>query len=152
MGNGDICLSSEYKISSMKRLIFVLLIMFCGVSHAQWVLCGSSKNGDFDFFIRAGSIKVEADRRTALVLFNYSLVTDGVKSSVALNEYDCSSKEVRTNYLIQYTKEMATGDVMLATAPPKDKDYWRPANDGSVTASIMKIVCSHDGQLPILRS
>jgi hypothetical protein len=136
----------------MKKLIVVLFMLVCGVSHAQWVLCGSSKNGDFDFFVRAGSIKVEADLRTALILFNYNFVTDGVKSSVAMNEYDCSSKKVRTNYLIQYTKEMAKGDVMLATAPPKDKDYWRPATDGSVTASIMKLVCSHDGQLPILRS
>ncbi len=136
----------------MKRFIVVLLMMVCGVSHSQWVLCGSSKNSDFDFFLRADSIKVEADLRTALVLFNYSLVTGGVKSSVALNEYDCSSKEVRTNYLIQYTKEMATGDVMLATAPPKDKDYWRPATDGSVTASIMRVVCSYEGELPILRS
>ena len=136
----------------MKRLIFVLLMMTCGVSHAHWVLCGSSKNGDFDFFVRAGSIKVEADLRAALILFNYNLVTDGVKSSVAMNEYDCSSKKVRTNYLIQYANNMAIGDVLFASAPPKNKDYWRPANDGSVTASIMQVVCSYDGQLPILRS
>ncbi len=127
-------------------------MMVCGVSHSQWVRCGSSKSGEFDFFVRAGSIKVEEDLRTALILFNYNLLTDGVKSSVAMNEYDCSLKKVRTNYLIQYTKEMATGDVILATAPTKDKDYWRPATDGSVAASIMKLVCSHDGQLPILRS
>jgi hypothetical protein len=85
-------------------------------------------------------------------MFNYKNKNDNVRSSIALNEYDCNLKKVRTNYLIQYDGEMATGNVLITSAPPKENDYWRSTEKGSVTRTIMDLVCEYDGKTPILRS
>ena len=136
----------------MKRLLFIALLIVCASSKAEWVRYGSAKSESFDYYLNPELVKRDADLRTAWILFNYNTITDGVKSTVALNEYDCVERKVRNNYLIHYADFMGTGKVLFTSAPPKDKDYWRTASDGSVVWAIMQLVCSYDGEKPILRS
>lgn len=85
-------------------------------------------------------------------MLNYKDTRDQVKSSIALNEDDCKQKAVRTNYLIQYDGEMATGNVLITSSPSKTQDHWRSAERGSVTRAILDSVCEYNGVIPILRS
>ena len=136
----------------MEKIAFLLVISSSINAFADWVQVGSANDKKFTYFIDPSRIKVEGDVRNVWVLFNYKINESGIKSSVALNEYDCDSKKVRTNYLIQYSGEMATGETLMTSSPPKDQDYWRSVKTGTVTDAIMKAVCAYDGKTPILHS
>jgi hypothetical protein len=121
-------------------------------AYAEWAHLGSAKSGLYDYYLRAELIKTEGSLRSTWIMLNYKNTSDKVKSSIALNEYDCKHKTVRTNYLIQYDGEMATGNVLITSTPPKAQDHWRSAEQGSVTRAILDSVCGYDGVIPILRS
>ena len=133
-------------------IILAILSTVHQLAIAEWTHFGSAKNAQYDYYLRPDLIKTEENFRTTWVMFNYKNKNDTVRSSIALNEYDCNLKKVRTNYLIQYDGEMATGNVLVTSAPPKTNDYWRSAEMGSVTRAIMDLVCEYDGKTPILRS
>lgn len=135
-----------------------LIAFFVGVlsvyrcAYAEWTHLGSAKSGLYDYYLHPELIKTDGDFRSTWVMFNYPNKREQVKSSIALNEYDCKQKTVRTNYLIQYDGEMATGKVLITSAPPKVQDRWRSADQGSVARAILDSVCAYDGVIPILRS
>jgi hypothetical protein len=140
-------------MDSSNLLAFVVAVLSIHQSsYAEWTHFGSAKNAKYDYFLRPNLIKTEENLRTTWVMFNYKNKNDNVRSSIALNEYDCNLKKVRTNYLIQYDGEMATVNVLITSAPPKENDYWRSTEKRSVTSAIMDLVCEYDGKMPILRS
>jgi hypothetical protein len=120
-------------------------------SYAEWVQLGSAKSGLYNYCLHPELIKIEGILRSTLVMFNCQNTTDQVKSLIALSEYNCEEKAVTTNYLIQYDGELATGNVLITSAPPKAQDHWRFPEQGSVRRAILDAVCDYDGIKPILR-
>ena len=142
------------KKCQLKNKIILLLAIFCNPSIAnnEWLYLGSAKQREFDYYIRPNYESTDANVRIVWVMFNYSSKTREVKSAVALNEYDCNAKKVRTNYLIQFSKEMAKGEALTSSSPTTENDYWKSVDDGTVSDAILTVVCKYDGQKPVLRS
>ena len=134
------------------KFSFSIVIYFLLTSGIDWYYLGLEKHKTFEYYLDRKNIKVDENLRNVWVMFNYKNSESDVNSSVALNEYDCDAKKVRTNYLIQYSGTMATGEVLMTSSPPKDQDYWRSVEMGTVTEAIMKAVCAYDGKKPILHS
>jgi hypothetical protein len=133
-------------------IIFIISLTYSQSAFCDWLQLGNAMDDSFDYFVKPELIKTEGDLRNTWVLFNYRDQNVQVRSRLALNEYDCSKSKVRTNYLISYSGEMGTGEILMSSSPPKDRDRWRVVDHSTVTASIMKAVCDLDSKLPILRS
>jgi hypothetical protein len=134
------------KKCQLKNKILLLLAIFCNssIANIEWLYLGSAKQREFDYYIRPNYENSDENIRIVWVMFNYSNKSREVKSAVALNEYDCISKKVRTNYLIQFSKGMAKGEALTSSSPTPENDYWKTVDNGTVSETILTVVCKYD--------
>jgi len=117
----------------MKRLLFVVLIMFCSVSWAEWEICGSSGSGDKNalYFCDISTIRRNGAISQMWKITNYTKVQanargDRYMSAKVLKAYNCREETNARIILIHYLQPMGEGDVVWSNKRQESEWKWNP--------------------------
>ena len=132
----------------MKRLLFVVLLITCSASWAEWELCGATGKGDENtlYFCDTSTIRRNgAISRMWRMNSNSNLQRDPYgdryMSVKSLWAYNCIDETGVTISVISYSKSMGEGKVVRSVTL-KERDWrWGPIVPGSVSETSWKIAC-----------
>jgi hypothetical protein len=123
----------------MGRLLLALALALGTLpARADWVPIGASESS-YEY-LDLKTLRVNGDLRRIWVLDDLSAPDkDGDRSYRTLLEYDCRAERYRSLQGIFYAGSMATGRV---TARTSQASVWRKVMEGTISATVMKAVCS----------
>jgi len=131
----------------MKRLFFVVLMMVCSVSWAEWELCGSSGSGDKNasYFCDTSTIRRNGAISQMWKITNYTKVQtnargDRYMSAKVLKAYNCREETNARISLIHYSESMGAGDVVWSNKRQESEWKWNPVT-GTEMQTAWEIAC-----------
>jgi hypothetical protein len=128
----------------MKRLPFVLLMMTCSVSWAEWEISANFDNGETGYHDRA-TIRRNGAIAKMWIMHDYPVVQtdngDRYKSDKVQFAYDCRSETFVLISSIRYSDSMGAGDVVYSSTRTESQWKWRPIVPESVGELRWKIAC-----------
>jgi len=131
----------------MKRLFFVVLMMVCSVSWAEWELCGSSGSGDKNasYFCDTSTIRRNGAISQMWKITNYTKVQtnargDRYMSAKVLKAYNCREETNARISLIHYSESMGAGDVVWSNKRQESEWKWNPVT-GTEMQTALEIAC-----------
>ena len=128
----------------MKRLLFVVIMMTCSASYAEWEVYGASD--EFKAYVDLETIRKNGAIVKIWELQNFSVIqrdTDGkkYKSSKIYIANDCKSEMRAITSLINYEDEFGAGEVTYSISV-QEKDWnWRAIVPGSIGKGLWQIAC-----------
>ena len=128
----------------MKRILFVLLMMTCSVSWAEWELVSNDNNSDI--YADTATIRKKGNFVEMWRMRNYFEVqveSSGIKyrSSIMMTRYGCNDKTAGLVSWIDYSKEYGQGEPVLSVTQKKNDIQDKPIVPGSVSETAWKIAC-----------
>jgi hypothetical protein len=127
----------------MKRLIFVLLIMTCSVSWADWKF--SVESDTFTDYFDKSTIRRNGSIAKMWIMRDYSEVQTGsdesYKSAKILMSYNCRNETAAVASMIYYSESMGTGDPVWTGTIKERWLEFSPISPGSVDKANWKIAC-----------
>jgi len=131
----------------MKRLFFVVLMMVCSVSWAEWELCGSSGSGDKNasYFCDTSTIRRNGAISQMWKITNYTKVQtnargDRYMSAKVLKAYNFREETNARISLIHYSESMGAGDVVWSNKRQESEWKWNPVT-GTEMQTALEIAC-----------
>ncbi len=127
----------------MKRLLFVLLLMTCSVSWAEWELSGGDSEDNFyhdKSTIRKNGVIVKI---WTMLSHANAVIENGYqyKSSKNLFVFNCKLDTSELISILKYSGSMGSGKVVFS-ANWQEKDWeWKPVVPGTYTELHYKIAC-----------
>jgi hypothetical protein len=130
----------------MKRLLFVLLMMVCSVSSAEWEFSGTALEGNISHYYDKSTIRRNGAIAKIWVLTDYSKVQispDGTrfKSSKGLTAYNCEEETFATISILWNSGSMGRGEVVWTGTRKENEWEWKPIAPQSTNVFMMKIAC-----------
>jgi hypothetical protein len=119
----------------MKRLIFVMFMITCSVSWAEWNFTGRMEDGAV-YFHDKSTIRKNGVKRKMWIMVNQ---TDG--STKALKVYNCNSEEFSIAALTLYSGSMGAGKVGTSISFKENEQSWEPVIPDSIVELEWKIAC-----------
>lgn len=130
----------------MKRLIFVLLLMTCSVSWAEWERLGETAN--YVHFANKKTIRKKGNFVEMWDMKNYfeTKVSDGknYKSIKVLNRYDCKDATRGIVSYYYYAKENGEGGTVDYTVKKMNEINDEPIVPDSAGEVLWKIACGRE--------
>jgi hypothetical protein len=130
----------------MKRLIFVLLMMTCSVSWADWKLVSADEES-ITYADRA-SIHKKGNfvEMWAMQVFFKAQSDSGktYRSSKDLHRYDCNNKTVGFVMFVWYDKLNGTGNVVISESIRQNEIEDHPVVPETIGALLLKIACEYN--------
>jgi hypothetical protein len=131
----------------MKRILFVLLMMTCSISWAEWTFSSASNDGEETYYYNKSTIKRNGviARMWALQELSSEQINGygaGFRSRVFLTMYNCKEEMHRVATIVNYSRSMGKGRVVSSDDYDETESPWRVIVPGSVTYSDFKIACS----------
>ena len=133
----------------IRRIVLVLLILFCsvGLAQAEWKkLIDSPTFGGLNVYFEPTSVRI--DKGSGLVkmwiLYDYKTGQEGFQvrylSMKIQRQYDC--KQERSRMLAQslFGNNMAKGDVIFTESTA---GTWIPVGPGTIGQSLLGLACSN---------
>ncbi len=129
--------------ASMKRILFVLLLMTCSVSWAGWERI--SKTNSYVEFIDRETIRKKDDFVEIWVMRSYFKKQkhqdiENIKSAKALHRFDCINQTVKWLYGEMYASNDGLGSPLFSS-PPEAASPDYPVSPSSDLEKIFKIAC-----------
>lgn len=132
----------------MKRILFVVLMMSCSVSWAEWELCGSTGQGDemMTIYCDKSTIKRNGSISRMWGLKNSSKArTDSLgnrfMSYKVLETYNCREETVATISIVFYSGLSGEGNVVWSGSTQERQLNWEPIVPGTSGETLWKIAC-----------
>ena len=122
----------------MKKLFLVCLMMLASSAWAEWVMYEESDSATHYF--DPATIRKEGNMRRVWVL--QDLRKRGQYSEMSRryrSEYDCKNERWRILTISEHSEPMAGGSAMRSQS---DEDSWTDIAPGTVTDTMLKIVCA----------
>ena len=132
----------------MKRLLFVLLLMTCSVSWAEWERVVKTDN--YVFFVDRATIRKKSNFVEMWEMTNFfeTQVTEvdkqNYKSRMHLSRYDCSDGTRGTVSFLMYAEENGKGNVVLSHMVKKNEIEDNSIPPGSLGELLWKIACGRE--------
>ncbi len=122
----------------MKAKLLALQLLGAAPAWAGWTpVSGSEKTYDY---IDLDTLRVEGQMRRIMTLSDRTEPDqDGDMSYRIFLEYNCAEQKYRSLHSMFFSGAMATG---RTTGKTDRASPWRPVAAGSISASVMKTVCS----------
>lgn len=135
----------ELGIGSMKRFLFVLLMMICSVSRAEWEFGFSTDNDEFSVYHDKSTIRRKGSIVKMWTMKDFSQVqnqaADTYMSSKVMYAFDCKQETAAIISFSRHTESMG-GGIAVYSHTVKEKDWnWNPIAPGSVDEGSWKIAC-----------
>jgi len=130
----------------MKRLLFVMLMMVCSVSWAEWELCGSDSDDKFMVYCDKSTIRKNGAISRMWVLTDFSKVQKNASgkrymSFKSLAAYNCRDETSAIISLVQYSGSMGEGNVVVSHTRQEREWEWKPIVPESITEAQWGIAC-----------
>ncbi len=125
----------------MKRLIFMVLMMTCSATWAEWIIFSDNSKGE-KFFFENNSLRKQGSIVKMWSMSSGRESTLGEKvyrSSKSLYAYDCKNEMRDLLAGAAFSGEMGTGEVIFSDTFPENN--WVPIMPGSIGESEWKIAC-----------
>jgi hypothetical protein len=122
----------------MKKLFLICLMMLAGSAWAEWVKYADTDESSF-YFDPATFRKDGNMRRVWLLQDLRKRHKDGEMSRRYRAEYDCKNERWRILTISEHSEPMAGGSAMRSQS---DEDSWTDIAPGTVTDTMLKIVCA----------
>lgn len=125
-------------IRTMKAQLLALMLLGAGAAWAGWTpVSGSEKTYDY---IDLDTLRVDGKMRRVMTLSDRTEPDrDGDMSYRVFLEYNCDERKYRSLHSMFFSGAMATG---RTTGKTDRASEWRPVAAGTISASVMKTVCS----------
>lgn len=127
----------------MKRLLFVLLMMTCSLSWAEWERVGDT--GNYEALVDRATIRKKGNFFEMWDMMNYFKVQESVgkahKSAKILNRYDCKDATRGLVSFVHYSGEYGTGEVVFVHTSKKNEIEDHPISPGSSAELLWQIAC-----------
>jgi hypothetical protein len=128
----------------MKRLLFVVLMVTCSVSWAEWELVG--KSADNSLFVDTSTIRKSGNFVKMWSMRNYTLVqTTGKwkwRSMMLLDVYNCKEEVMAVVQVNAFEGEMASGQSLATETYQQSEWNWRHVLPGSTGKIQWEIACA----------
>ena len=131
----------------MKRILFVLLLMTCSVSWAEWERVGKTDSDDFVYYVDRVTIRKKGNFIEMWDMTNYfetqvsQVGAKKYKSRKVLNRYDCTDGTRGIVSFLMYAEENGKGNVVLSHIVKKNEIEDMPVSPESVAEDLWKIAC-----------
>jgi len=130
----------------MKRLLFVVLLMVCSVSWAEWEFLSKSSDGEQKVYVNKSTIRKNGAISRMWVLTDFSQVQTNAggeryMSDMTLTVYNCRDETVEIVSLVEYSGSMGQGNVVEAHTWQEREWKWEPNVPGSFGETLWKIAC-----------
>jgi len=114
-------------VRHMKRLLFVVLMMVCSVSWAEWEL--TSKADGFANYHDKSTIQRNDITAQMWVMYDFPEIQtnadgDRYKSSKSLLAFNCKYETLTMISVLQYSGSLGTGDVVLSDSFKESDWVW----------------------------
>jgi len=131
---------------TMKRLIFVLLLMTCSVAWADWEKTNHVSDETSTYYHDKSSIKGTGGIVKMLTMINHSveknLKSGGKYESVKrLDGYDCRSETTAPITVSYFSGSMSSGSVVFSYTVKNSELEWEPIIPSSLWEKHWKIAC-----------
>ena len=119
----------DYKGAGMKRLLFVLLMMTCSVSWAEWEL--ADWTDEFFVYLDKSSIRKNRNIVKMWIMKEYPSVQTNpfarrYQSEKSYHVFDCQAETLAIMTIIQYSGSMGSGSVVFSGNRTERELEWRP--------------------------
>ena len=133
-------------VIKMKRILFVLLIMNCSVSWAEWELFGEDTERKTIWYIEKSSVQREGVISKMWHMTNFLSTRkskDGkpYKSEKVFYGYDCKTKRSNIYKAVRYSQLDGKGSVVDSLDFEVLGEKWEPIVPGAFDAELWKIAC-----------
>jgi hypothetical protein len=128
----------------MKRLLFVVLMMVCSVSWAEWEMTG--KADGLTHYHDKSTIKINDLTAQMWVMYDFPEVrtnTDGgrYKSAKSLLAFNCKYETLAMVSVIQYSGSTGTGEVVLSDTFNESEWIWDRIVPNTLVKTEWDIAC-----------
>ncbi len=128
----------------MKRLLFVVLMMVCSVSWAEWEMTGVAD--DLTHYHDKSTIKTDGITAQMWVMYEFPQVrtnTDGgkYKSAKSLLAFNCKYETLAMTSVIQYSGPLGTGNVVLSDTFNESEWIWDRIVPNTLVKVELDIAC-----------
>ena len=128
----------------MKRLLFLILLMSCSVSWADWEMTG--KEDDLIHYHDKSTIKINDLTAQMSVMYDFPEVqtnTDGgrYKSAKSLLAFNCKYETLTMVSVIQYSGPTGTGEVVLSDTFQESEWIWDRIVPNTLVKTEWDIAC-----------
>ncbi|MCE2871016.1 MAG: hypothetical protein LW714_06345 [Oxalobacteraceae bacterium] len=128
----------------MKRLLFVVLMMSCSVSWAEWELTG--KADDLTHYHDKSTIQINDITAQMWVMYEFPEVrtnTDGdkYKSAKTLLAFNCKYETLTMISVVQYSGSAGNGEIILTDTFKESEWIWDRIVPNSLENKELDIAC-----------
>ena len=128
----------------MKRLLFVVLMMSCSVSWAEWELTG--KADDLTHYHDKSTIQINDITAQMWVMYEFPEVrtnTDGdkYKSAKTLLAFNCKYETLTMISVVQYSGSAGNGEIVLSDTFKESEWIWDRIVPNSLEYKELDIAC-----------
>jgi len=128
----------------MKRLLFVVLMMVCSVSWAEWEMTG--KADGLTHYHDKSTIKINGITAQMWVMYEFPQVrtnTDGdrYKSAKSLLVFNCKYETLAMISVLQYSGPLGTGNVVLSDTFNESEWIWDRIVPNTLVKDELDIAC-----------
>lgn len=129
------------KISAIKALCAFLLWAFSIHANAEWTYIAQNNYGKY--YVDLSTVEFEGDIIKVWEYTDYRFFINKTYHSAKIYmEYDCKNALSRGVEYMFYSGRDLAGDVVKNET--LDNEEWQPAAEGTVSAEILKAVCSQE--------
>ena len=126
---------------TMKKILFILLLSFISVTHAQWILVSKNTDGN-QYFVEINSIQQVGQYKRAWIKTEYSSSTEialkhNIRSARSYEEHDCREKRFR-ELSLQLFKQPNLIDSDIHVNKVQEWSFVPP---DTVVENVFKVVC-----------
>ncbi len=130
----------------MKRLLFVVLMMICSVSWAEWELTG--KADDLTHYHDKSTIQKNDITAQMWVMYDFPEVrtnTDGdkYKSAKTLLAFNCKYETLTMTSVLQYSGSVGNGEIVLSDTFIESEWIWDRIVPNSLEKKELDIACGN---------
>lgn len=127
----------------MKRILFLLLMMTCSISWAEWEFVG--ENNAFFSFVDKSTIQTNGNIAKMWSMKDFALIRkDAVgkyRSVKVLSVYDCKEETSATVAVIFFEGARGSGNIVFRHTFHKGEWDWEPISPDSTGKAYWKIAC-----------
>jgi hypothetical protein len=126
-------------------LLIPLLVLSSGPVYAGWVLASGVDKAGMTVYVDPDSIRRKGNLVKIWSLWDYKTVQNGVKGSYLSQqsqiEFDCAEERYRVLSVADYSRNMASGNLVYSSSFDLTEVRWNPVFPGSVSLSVWKFAC-----------
>ena len=134
----------------MKKILVLCLLLFSGLTHAEWIEIDPSDSRKFSFYYDANSITKQDNLATVKTLKNFKESQNSVDpnkpytflSNVSIQEIDCAKNKYRLKEISMWSKEGGNGKLEQTHKYNQNTSWGKWVKTTSIQSIIMNKVCT----------